>query len=60
MIAALELVFANTHHAPTNAGLLKAIMLALPNEQVTLVAALEHRAAVTGILGADRNSARPA
>ena len=53
MIAALEPVFANPHHAPTNSGLLRAIMLAFPNEQVTLAAPVEHRAAVDGILGAD-------
>lgn len=53
MKAALELVFANPHHAPTDAGLLKTIMLALPNERVTLAAPSEHQAAVTEILGAD-------
>ena len=53
MIAALEPVFANPNHDPTNAGLLRAIMLALPGEQVTLAAPPEHQVAVTEILGAE-------
>lgn len=46
MIAAMEPVFANQQHAAVNAGLLEAIMLACPDESLTLVAPPEHRAAV--------------
>lgn len=54
MIAVLEPVFANPHHAPVNAGLLEAIMLAAPGEAVTFVAAPQHRAAVMEVLATDK------
>lgn len=52
MIAVLEPVFTDMHHGPGNAGLLEAIMLAFPNEQITFVAASTHRVAIKETLGA--------
>lgn len=54
MIAAIEPVFANPEHAAVNAGLIEAIMLAYPDELVTLAAPVEHRAAVMEVFGATR------
>jgi glycosyltransferase involved in cell wall biosynthesis len=50
-ILVIEPVFPNAHHAPTNAGLLRAIRLAAAGEDVAFAAHAAHRKAVFDILG---------
>ncbi len=51
MILAIEPVFPNAHHAPGNAGILRALLLIAGAQPVTFAAHPSHRAAVADLLG---------
>lgn len=51
MILAIEPVFPNAHHAPGNAGVLRAIRLAAGTEDIAFAAHPLHRDAVFAVLG---------
>ena len=51
MILAIEPIFPNTHHVPTNAGLLRTLMLAADGEPIVFAAHPLHSAAVRALLG---------
>ena len=51
MILVVEPIFPNAHHAPGNAGTLRAILLAAKGEPVTFAAHPLHHAAVNDLLG---------
>jgi glycosyltransferase involved in cell wall biosynthesis len=51
-ILVIEPVFANAHHAPTNAGLLQAVRLAAAGTDVAFAAHPDHQRVVFDILGA--------
>lgn len=53
MIAVIEPVLGNTHHAAVNAGLLEALALARPDERIVFAATARHRQAVMEILGSE-------
>lgn len=53
MILAIEPVFPNAHHAPGNAGILRALLRAAGPRPVTFAAHPAHRAAVADLLGPD-------